>query len=138
MLERFLPRDLYLLARDPAFGAPIDFAALFFIIEREISVLLKNADLAHPLRTDAAGSDICDTAILKSHPRVRDIFAAAQDRHTDSVDGLHGRAHEVQNNLEIVNHEIEHDADVRAAFRIRREPVRFDKARMRQSFLERA
>src|SRR5437667_6357492 len=88
MLERFLPRDLYLLARDPAFGAPIDFAALFFIIEREISVLLKNADLAHPLRTDAAGSDICDTAILKSHPRVRDIFAAAQDRHTDSVDGL--------------------------------------------------
>src|SRR5947209_8833345 len=44
----------------------------------------------------------------------------------------------MQNDLEIVNHQIEHDADVGAAIWIRRESMRFDETRMRQSRLERA
>ena len=44
----------------------------------------------------------------------------------------------MQNDFEIVNHQIEHDADVGAAIWIRRESMRFDETRMHQSRLERA
>ena len=44
----------------------------------------------------------------------------------------------MQNNLEIMDHEIEHHPDVGAALRVRREPMRFDKTRMGEAFLQRA
>src|SRR5712691_7433106 len=44
----------------------------------------------------------------------------------------------MQNDFQVVNHEIEHDTDVGAPIWKRREPMRLDKARMRQTRLERA
>ena len=44
----------------------------------------------------------------------------------------------MQNDFQIVDHEIEHDADVGAAIWIRRKAMRFDEARMGQPRLERA
>ncbi len=118
--------------------AAVDFAALILVIEREIGVLLEDANLAHALRTDAAGSDVGDAAVLETQARIRDILAAAQHRHADGLDRLHGRAHEMEDDLEIVNHEIEHDADIGAAIRIRGEAMRLDETRMREPFFERA
>ena len=102
--ERLLARDLDFVARNPSTRAPVDFAALILIIQREISVLLKNANLAHLLGTDAARGNVRDAAILETQPCVRDVFTAAQDRHAHGIDALHGRAHQVQNNFEIVDH----------------------------------
>src|ERR1700693_4435172 len=76
-LERLLARDLDFVARNPSSRAPVDFAALILIIQREISVPLKISNLAHPLGTGAAGGNVRDAAILETHPRVRDVFAAA-------------------------------------------------------------
>ena len=137
-LERFLALDLHLLALDSAAAPPINFAGLILIIEREIGVLLEDANLAHPLRADPARGDVGDAAVLETQPRIGDVFAPAQDRHADGIDRLHRRPNEMQNNFQIVNHEIEHDADVGAAIRKRRKPVRLDEARMRQARLERA
>ena len=42
----------------------------------------------------------------------------------------------MQDDLEIMNHEIEHDPDIGAAIWIRRKPMRFDEARMSQAGLD--
>ena len=123
---------------NPFRGAPIHFAALILIIEREIGVLLEDADLPHLLGADPAGGDVRHAAILETEPRIRDVFAAAQDRHADGVDRLHGRTDEMQNDFEIVDHQVEHDSDIGAAIRIRRKPMRLDEARIRQAFFQRA
>src|SRR5215471_20152581 len=67
LLQRFLAINRNFVARDLAAFAPIDFAALFFVIEREISVFLKNTDLAHPLGADPAGSHVRDTTIFETN-----------------------------------------------------------------------
>ena len=56
---------------------------------------------------------------------------------TASID-LDRRPNEMQNDFEIVNHEIEDDADIGAAIGKRREPMRLDETRMSESCLERA
>src|SRR5436305_9087755 len=86
-LQRLLPFDRDFFPREPVRGAPVHLAALILIIEGKISVLLKDPDLAHLLGADPARGDVRDTAILEMEPRVRDVFAAAQDRHTHRVDG---------------------------------------------------
>src|SRR5207245_6015953 len=99
LLQRFLAFDRNLVACNLSRLAPINLAALFFVIEREIGVLLKNADLAHPFGTDATRSDIRDAAVFERNPRVRDVFAAAQRRHADGLERLHRRSPELQNGL---------------------------------------
>ena len=88
------------------------------------------------LRTDAARSDIGDAAVLETQSRICDVFAAAQNRHADGIDRLNRRTDEMQNDLEIVDHQIEHDADVGAAIRVRRKPMRLDETRMSQTLFE--
>ena len=88
--------------------------------------------------TDAARGDVGHATILETDARVGDVFAPAQDRDADGIDRLHGRPNEMQNNFEIVNHEVEHDPDVGAAIWERRKPMRFDEARMGQARFQRA
>ena len=49
---------------------------------------------------------------------------------------LDRRAHEGQHDVEIVNHQVEHHADVHAACREGREPVRLDEARLAGGLLQ--
>src|SRR5215471_18613854 len=118
--------------------APVNFAALVLVIEREIRVFLKDPNFAHSLGTDPAGGDIRHTTIFEMKSSVGNIFAATEHRDADRVDTPKRRAYEMENDLQIVNHQIEYDAYIRAALCIRREPVRFYKSRMGQMFFERA
>src|SRR5690349_7657639 len=70
LFQRFLALDRHFVARDFSRFTPVDFAALFFVIEREVSVLLKNANLAHPLRTDPARRHIRHATVFEAKPRV--------------------------------------------------------------------
>src|SRR6266404_6859049 len=83
-LERLAVFDLDLRARDFPVHAPIDFAALILVIEREISVFLKDTNLTHALGTDPARRDIRDATVFETQPRVGDVFAAAQHRTADA------------------------------------------------------
>src|SRR5947208_17096274 len=118
--------------------APVNVAALILVIEREIRVFLKDPNFAHPLGTDPAGGDIRHTTIFEMKPRVGDIFATAEHRDADRVDTPKRRAYKMENDLEVVDHQIEYDADIRGAFRVRREPIRYYNSRMGQMFFERA
>src|SRR5437588_8795425 len=138
LLQGFLAFNCNFIACNLSAFASIDFAAMFFVIEREISVFLKNADLAHPLGADPARRYVRDATVFEMDARIGNVFAFAQNRNPDRVDALHRRAHKMQNNFEVVDHQIENDANVGAAIWIRREPMRFDKARMGESCFERA
>ena len=137
-LERFLLLDLDLGTLDSAADLAINFASLVLVIEREICVFLEDANLPHSLGTDSTRGDVGHAAILETKPRVGDVFAPTQDRHADRIDRLHGRPDEMQNDFRVVDHEIEHDADVGAAIWKRRKAMRFDETRMGQARFERA
>src|SRR2546421_12837444 len=63
LLQRFLAFNRNFIARNFPSFASIDFAALFFVIERKIGVFLKNSDLAHSLRADSARSYVRDATV---------------------------------------------------------------------------
>ena len=44
-----------------------------------------------------------------------DVLALAQHGHADGVDAGHGGFDEMQDDVEIVDHDIEHNADIEAA-----------------------
>src|SRR4030095_1119162 len=77
---------LFVLARQPQ-----EVALLLLIIEREVSVLLKNANLAQPLLADAARGDVRHATVAETQPHIGDVFAAAEHWHTDRIDTLHRR-----------------------------------------------
>src|SRR4030095_2046621 len=111
--------DVHSVARDVSPNPSIDFTALILVIEREIRVFLKDANLAEPLRTDTARGNICHATVLKMQPRIGDVFTAAKDRNTYCVDAQKRRADKMQNHFEIVDHQIEDDTDIGAAFGVR-------------------
>src|SRR5213076_455361 len=57
-LQRLFALDLDFLPLQTLRGAPVHFAALVLVIEREVNVLLENADLAHLFRTDPSRGDV--------------------------------------------------------------------------------
>ena len=127
-LQRLVLLHLDLLLGDLRIDLAIDLAALVEVIEREIGVVLEDADLAHLLEADAAGRDVGHAAVFETDARVGDVLALAQHGGADRIDRLDRRAHEMQHDFEIVDHQIEHDADVGAASGIGGEPVRLDEA----------
>src|SRR5438045_8000603 len=83
LLQGFFALNRNSVARDFSRFAPINFSALFFVIERQIRVLLENPDLAHPLRTDPARGHVRHATIFKTNSRIPDFFPPAQNRNPD-------------------------------------------------------
>src|SRR5947207_1326835 len=118
--QRLLFFDRYWFAPDLPPLSPVNLAALILIIERKVGVLLKDANLPHSLGADSTGGDVGNAAARKSQSRVGNIFPAAKDGHAHGIDALDRRPHQMQNDFQIMNHEIEDDADISAAIWIRR------------------
>jgi hypothetical protein len=85
-------------------NAPIDFTTLILIIEREIRVFLKNANLAHPLGTDAARGHICHATVFEMQSHVCDVFAPAKHGHAHRINTPQRRTHEMQNDFQVMDH----------------------------------
>src|SRR5206468_4526746 len=135
-LQRFLTFNLDPVARDASPNPSVDFAALILVVEREICVLLKDANLTEPLGTDTARCNIGYATVFKMQPRIGNVFAPAKNGHTDCVDAPKRRAHKVQNNFQIMDHQIEDDTDIGAALGVRRKPMRFNEPGMGQMRFE--
>src|SRR5581483_3797796 len=102
--KRFLSFNIDPIARDMSPNPSIDFATLILVIEREVSVLLKDANLAKTLGTDTARGHVCHAAIFKMQSRIGDVFAPAKDRHPYRVKTPERRAHKMQNDFQVMNH----------------------------------
>ena len=70
-------------------------AALIFVVEGEVGILLKDADFSHPLLADPAGGDIGHAAVLKSKAHIGDILAAAEHGDANSIQSRKRGAHEM-------------------------------------------
>ena len=77
-----------------------------------LTVMLATQPLANRRRALAMSSDLLNTGM----PTASTL--------------IDGRFHERQHHVQIVDHQVQHHADVRAARRVRREAVRLDEARV--------
>jgi hypothetical protein len=111
----------------------IQFALLLHVIEGDVRGVVfgaaKDADLAHLFRRDAAGGDVGDGTRLERQPRVRDVNRWSQHGHTDGVQIVDMTANERTDEIDVVNHEIQHDGHISAARVERGKPVALDEAR---------
>ena len=84
-------------------------------VERKILVRLEETQLADALGGNARGGEVGDAAGLELEPDIGDIDGGGQHGETDGTDLADGRLHERKHDIEIVNHEVEHDIDVERA-----------------------
>ena len=85
------------------------------VIERDVLARLEEAQLADALGRDTARGEIGDTARGESKANVGDVDLSGEDGDTGGANLLGGCADQVKHDIEIVDHEIEHDVDVEAA-----------------------
>ena len=80
---------------------------------------LEEAHLSDLLSADARCSDVRDRARRKFQTRIRGVDLVRQNRNSHCVDfsDVHVFADEPLHDVEIVNHQIEHDVDIERARR---------------------
>ena len=106
---------------------------LLLQVDRQVGVVLEDAELALLLHADAAGRRVGDAAAVEADARVDDVDLAGEHARADRIDALDRRADQLLDQVDVVDHEIEHDAHVGAAQLERREPVRLDEAQLLQA-----
>ena len=109
---------------------PPDLDLLRGVVDRHVRRRLEEADLPHAIAADAAGRQVGDAAVGEPQPRVGDVDAAVSTgTPTASIDST-SDCDQRQHDVEVVNHQIEHDVDVEAALGKRAEPMDFDEPRI--------
>ncbi len=84
-------------------------------IEREVRVDLEDAELARRGAADAARGEVRDRPRRKGEPHARQVDSLRRDGNADRVDGGGHLPHEAKHEVEVVDHEIEHDVHLGAA-----------------------
>ena len=118
-------------------GEAQEVAGLVFVIEREVGVFLEDTDFANAVLADPAGGEVGDAAGFEMEADVGDVLAAAEDRNSDRVHARDRRADEVQDDFDVVDHQVQYDPDVGAAVRVWREAGNLEEARVFQLGFER-
>src|SRR5262249_58664891 len=78
----------------------------------------------------AAGGDVGDGPAGEAQARVGDVGGLRQHRHADGLDALERRIHYAEDDVEVVDHEVEDDVDLGAAFGERRQAMALDETRL--------
>ena len=134
-LELHVLHDLFDLIRAevlPARFQLVEIAVALREIEREVPRRLEDAQLAGALPRHPARGDDRDGAVGELDTRVRDVHVRREDRHARRPHLADLRPHELQNEIEIVNHEVEDDRDVGAARLERRQALGLQETRLLQ------
>jgi hypothetical protein len=76
---------------------------------------LEEAEFADALGGDAAGGEVGDAAGVELDTGVGDIDLGGEDGEADGVDFADGGVGEVEDDVEVVDHEVEDDVDVEGA-----------------------
>ena len=94
---------------------------------------LKQAELADLFGGDAAGGEVGNAARLELNADVGDVDLAREDGQADGADLADGRIGEREDDVEVVDHEVEHDIDVERARGKDAEAVRLEEHRFVES-----
>jgi len=92
-----------------------DERVLTGVIYRDVLVRLEEAQLADAFCADAAGGEIGDAAGFKFQANVGNIGMAGEDGQADGTDFLKARLRHLEDDVEVVDHEVEDDVDVERA-----------------------
>src|SRR6185437_12604601 len=92
-------------------------------VERKISGRLEDPELPGALPRDAGGSDDRDGPVREFDAGVRDVDVRGQERRTRGPDVRDVLPHQLEDEIQVVDHEVEHHRHVRSAGREGREPV---------------
>ena len=114
-----------------------DGGFLLLVIERDVLVRLEEAQLADAFGGDAAGRQIRDAAAGKSQAHIGDVHFVRQNGDAGGPDLFRHRARQVEHDVQIVNHQIEHDVHVQAARAEQAQAVNFEEERQPHDLLER-
>ena len=106
------------------------------VVERDVFARLEETKLANLFGRDPAGGEVGDAAAGKGKTDVRDVDAFRQDRDAGGPDFVWLFARKAEDDVEIVNHEIEHNVDVETAGGEHAEAVNLEKEGNGQSILE--
>jgi hypothetical protein len=112
-------------------GDAVNETFLRAVIEGDVAgvrAAAEDADFAHAFGADAAGGEVRDATVRKTEAGVGDVLAFAQDGNADGIDAGDGRFDEGEDDVEIVDHEVEDDADVGAARWVGRKAMGLDEA----------
>ena len=110
----------------------------FAVVDRKVRVGLEDAELPLALEGHAARGDVGDATVGEAQPRVGDVDGIGQDGDADRLHRAQRRRHHAEDDVEVVDHEVQHDVDVGAALGERREAVTLDEARLADDAVERA
>jgi hypothetical protein len=127
-----LPNDL--LAFQPIAKA-IHHAVLFLVI-RKIGILLKDANLPDCIATDRLAVTLA-TQPPSAEANIGNVFTFAEDRDANRIHADNRCAHDMQDDLDVVNHEIEDDTDVGTPVGVRRASSHLEEARVVELALQR-
>ena len=120
-------------------GDAINEAFLGAVIEGDITgdrAAAKDADFARALRADAAGGEIGHAAVGEAEPGIGDVLGLAEDGNADGLDTGHSGAHQTEHDIQIVNHQVQHNADVGAAIGEGGKAIGFNEARIGGDLLQ--
>ena len=83
------------------------------VVDGHILMRLKEAKLADAFRANAAGGEVGNTAGLELDAHICDIRLLREHGQTHCMDALHWRLDEAEHDVEIVDHEIENNIDIK-------------------------
>ena len=103
-------------------------AGFLEVVEREIGFFAEDADFSFGFEGEAGGGEVGDAAVFEDEADAGDVFVLSEDIDTDGVDVLDGALGEGEDDVDIMDHDVEHDADVGGAEGVRRDALGFHKA----------
>src|SRR5579859_1935259 len=92
-----------------------DQAVLLLVIERDVGVGAEEAHASLGLEGEARGGHVCYAAVVEGEACIADVLHVADDADADGVDLGDLRAGQSEDDVDVVNHHVEDDADIDAA-----------------------
>src|SRR5262249_45957031 len=99
------------------------------LAEVEADIAFRRIDVHFAERFDAGptGGQVGHAAVLEGQPSVGNVFIGAEQTDADCVHRAYGRTDECEQHIEVVDHQIEHNADVERPAAEVGEPFALDK-----------
>lgn len=111
-------------------------ALLTHEVDGEVAAGLEDADLAVLLERDAAGAEVGHAAVLERDPGVGDVLGLGHHRDADRVDPFDRGVGELEDDADVMDHQVQHDADLGAAGREGGQALRGDVAGVDDGLLQ--
>src|ERR1044071_3825543 len=97
------------------------------IVDRNVGIRLKKTDLPFAFERHAARRDIRNTTVSEFDSSIGDIRPLREHGHSPRFDACRRRPHQTGDHINVMNHQIEYDIDIRAALDERRQTMALDK-----------